>query len=72
MDEKTKFAEYELAEDVQDFIVFNSDVKVSPELKETIEEFDPETMLKVTKIIGSATVIEDVQEATAQLIESDF
>lgn len=48
--------EFELAEDVQEFIVLNPDVTYEePSIKNLIQQADPSALLKVEKTIDSPT-----------------
>lgn len=71
--EKTIFTEYELSEDLKDFIMFNSDVTIAKiSLKKEIYDYPDGTLLKVDKEIGSATKIISVEEATEEVINNNF
>jgi hypothetical protein len=70
---EVKFVEYELAEDVKEFIAKNQDVTFQDQsLKERIDASDDTSLLKVTKTIGSPIKIVEVEEATVELIEREL
>ncbi|MFA4887939.1 MAG: hypothetical protein WC595_07045 [Candidatus Nanoarchaeia archaeon] len=69
MGEKTKISDFELVEDLQDFIKSNPDVIFDDlGVKETINEFKEGTLVKVDKEIGSSIKIVSVEEVTEELI----
>ena len=52
------FSEFELAEDVQEFVTASKDVSFKdPKMKGILLAYDKSTLLKVTKSISSPTVI---------------
>lgn len=69
-EEKTKVVDFQLSEDLQEFVSFNADVKfASPDIKSEIKCLFPGTLMKVEKEIGSSTTILSVAEVTDELIK---
>ena len=63
------FTEVELAEDVKNFISFNSDSYTDESLKDEIFDYDNDDLLKVTKNIGSPIKITKVEKITDELLD---
>ena len=67
--------EFELAEDVQDFIAKNDDVGYLDNnfaLKEKIEDANPSDLLKVVKTIDSPTTIVSVDYVDDEFLENEL
>ena len=69
---KGVFEEVELAYDLQEYIIHSKDVKISSELKGQIANFEPETLLSVTKKIQSPLEIMSVKKVDENFIKSAF
>ncbi len=65
--EKSTFIEYELSEDLQEFLIYNDDVNIELKLKEQVEGYKEGTLLEIKKVIGSAITISSVDEVTENL-----
>ena len=72
MVEKGQFIEFEMAEDVQEFIKFNKAVQIDSKLKEKLKGFDGSVLLKVTKKIESPTQILSIEQIDEDYIKSNF
>jgi len=69
MSEITKLVDFELAEDLQEFIKLNPDVVFDNlDIKKSIEDFAIGTLVKVDKEIGSQIKVISVEEVTEQVI----
>lgn len=60
--------DFDLASDVQEFILMNPDVIIDPKLRVKIDNMDKGAMLKVTKHINSLKIV-NVEEITQELLE---
>lgn len=69
---KNAYEEVELAYDLQEYIIHSKDVKISPDLKESIAKITPETLLSVTKKILPSMEIISVKEVDEEFIKSVF
>lgn len=73
MAEKTKIVDFELVEDLQDFISFSPDVEFkNSALESQIKKFPIGTLLKIEKEIGSPITIMSVEEVTDKLVEDEI
>jgi len=62
--------DFELAEDTQELFAKNDDVKCeNSKVEEQLRGFNSGVLLKVTKSIGSFTIIHGVEEVTEKVIE---
>jgi hypothetical protein len=72
MVENGQFVEFEMAEDVQEFVKFNKDVQIETKLKEKLKSFDGAVLLKVTKKIESPTQILSIEQIDEEYIKNNF
>ena len=72
MVEKGEFVEFELAEDVQEFVKINKDVSIDSKIKEKLHTFDGSVLLKVTKKIESPTQILSIEQIDDDYIKKNF
>ena len=66
------FEEVELAIDLQQYIMHSKDVKIEQNLKDTIANFNPDTLLSVTKKIQSPLEIVSVKIVDDDFIKNAF
>jgi len=70
---KTKIQSIEYAEEIQEFITMNDDVKISDELKQKIKCTPKAELLKIVKVIGSTPVkIESVEVYNSEYLVNNF
>ena len=66
------FEEVELAIDLQQYIMHSKDVKIEQTLKDTIANFNPDTLLSVTMKIQSQLEIVSVKIVDDDFIKNAF
>ena len=71
MGEFKKIIDVSLGEEVKKLLKFNSDLKVTPELKEKIYSFPNDELIKVTKEIGSLKIT-DAELVTEELLQKEL
>ncbi len=71
MTELTKIIDVDLAEDIKNLVKLNSEVEVIAAVKQKIEEFNNDDLVKVTKEIGSLKII-DVELLDEELLAKEL
>ena len=67
------FFDFELAEDVKEFVTENKDVVFQDlKLKEKLFSFDNSVLLKVTKTINSPTMIVEITQIDEEFIKENY
>jgi len=67
------FFDFELAEDVKEFVTENKDVVFQDlKLKEKLFSFDNSVLLKVTKTINSPTMIVEITQVDEEFIKENY
>ena len=65
------FVAIELADDIKKLVKFNEDVDIIQSLKDKLDKFDDDDMVKITKEIGSLKIT-DLELVNEELLEREL